>query len=260
MSLFTTGADPSIIRGRTLDICNAFTTAPTSARKTLINSLVNQLIVCGAWDRLDFLYVLAAVDGQSANVNWKNPGSLTLVANGSPTFTADRGYTGNGTSAYLATGYNPNTSSLGMGANDMHVGAYTLTTSTNLLSEVASDNSRCNVRIRSGAANSRASLGTNVATNSTVGATPPSYVVGNRIPGDIQPLYVNGALDTAGTSSTYVGMSTSITLLGNPVAGGGQFSDRQTALAHVGRSLTAPQVASMHNAFRTYLLALGAVS
>lgn len=85
-----------------------FTTPPTSARKAIINTLIKALKDGGVWSKLDALYLTAAADAQAARRNWVQD-AFNLTAVNSPTFTADRGYAGNGSSSYLRTGFNPTT-------------------------------------------------------------------------------------------------------------------------------------------------------
>ena len=83
-------------------------TAPSAAQQTLQNTLVTDLKTAGVWDKLDVFYVFAT-DGDSdyATLNWKAPSSHQVTKVSSPTFTANEGFTGNASSAYLDTNYNP---------------------------------------------------------------------------------------------------------------------------------------------------------
>ena len=89
-----------------LAIFAAFTTPPTTARKGLINTCVNSLTSAGVWAKLDALHMLAAADSQAAIVIGTT-GSYNLTAINSPAFVADRGFTGNGSTSYLDSGFNP---------------------------------------------------------------------------------------------------------------------------------------------------------
>jgi hypothetical protein len=80
-----------------------FTTQPTNARKALIDTFVGSLKTAGVWSKLDALYVTAQFDAQAAQRNWIAD-QYNLTPANAPTFTADRGYAGNGTSAHLTTG------------------------------------------------------------------------------------------------------------------------------------------------------------
>jgi hypothetical protein len=87
----------------------AMTSAPDAPRKGHTNALIKGLKTDGIWSLLDILYVTAAHDAQAAGLNWKTPASFSLIAVNSPTFTADRGYAGNGTTARLRTQFTPST-------------------------------------------------------------------------------------------------------------------------------------------------------
>jgi hypothetical protein len=98
-------------------IFSAFTTPPTAARQTLIQTCVASLMTAGVWDKLDALHMFAAADSQAAKINWKNPGTFNATEVNAPTFAADQGFTGNGTTSYLDTGFNPTISGIPGGGN-----------------------------------------------------------------------------------------------------------------------------------------------
>lgn len=85
-------------------IMASFTTPPTLARIGLINDAVLAAKAASIWTTIDGMWFLAAADAQAACINWKSPGTYDAVPFFAPTFAADRGYTGNGTNAYLETG------------------------------------------------------------------------------------------------------------------------------------------------------------
>src|SRR5690606_35810663 len=100
------------------------TTPPTRARQLLINTTITNLIAAGLWPKLDVLYLLAAADEQAARLNWKNPGTFTCTAVNSPTFTADRGFAGDGSTSYLDTNFNISSASGRLyEQNSAHIGA-----------------------------------------------------------------------------------------------------------------------------------------
>lgn len=86
----------------------AMAVQPDDARKVLINNLINNLIVNGVWARLDCLFLLAATTSQAGLLNAVNPAQTATLVN-APTFTVDRGFTTNGTTSYVDTGFNPST-------------------------------------------------------------------------------------------------------------------------------------------------------
>lgn len=81
---------------------------PSPTRARIINNLIISLQATGVWSKLDALYLFAAADSQAALLNWKST-SFNCTAVNSPTFTADRGYAGDGVSSYLNTAFTPST-------------------------------------------------------------------------------------------------------------------------------------------------------
>lgn len=69
-------------------------------------TLICGLVAHGIWPLADVIYVLSTQDSTTAGLNLKST-SYTLSLVNTPTFTADRGYAGNGTTSYENTGYNP---------------------------------------------------------------------------------------------------------------------------------------------------------
>lgn len=82
---------------------NAFSTPPSSPRRTLYNDLIVGIKADGDWSPLDWLVLLAAADSQAGTVNLRAP-TKALTAVNSPTFTTDRGYAGDGITSYLQIG------------------------------------------------------------------------------------------------------------------------------------------------------------
>jgi hypothetical protein len=89
-------------------LIDTMTVRPQGNRAFLISDTIRRLKAADIWAKLDVLWMLAAHDAQAARLNWKAPASFALTAVNSPTFTADRGYAGNGTTSYLNTGWKPN--------------------------------------------------------------------------------------------------------------------------------------------------------
>ena len=97
-------------------------TAPSEAQQTLQNTLVTDLKTAGVWDKLDVFYVFAT-DGDSdyATLNWKAPSSHQTTKVNSPTFTANGGFTGDGSSSYLDTNFDPDASGVNYTLNDASI-------------------------------------------------------------------------------------------------------------------------------------------
>lgn len=110
-------------------------TEPDIARKTVINDFIvgikSDLSISNLSDAFDAIWFPAAATQQAARLNWvEDDHNLTEV--NSPTWTADQGYTGNGTTQYLTTDYILSTDSVNYTQNDSSFGVYIRTnTSSN---------------------------------------------------------------------------------------------------------------------------------
>lgn len=107
-SIVTMGQSYTFLNAEASALVARFTTPPTNARKALIDTLVGGLKSSGVWSKLDALYVFAAADSQAARRNWiQDLYNATAVS--SPTFTADRGFAGDGAASYVDSTFNPST-------------------------------------------------------------------------------------------------------------------------------------------------------
>lgn len=83
------------------------------ARVSTSNTTPYQTMICGmvtdgTWSSFDILYLFATDTAATALTNLTSS-SFTATTSGSPTFTAAQGYTGNGTTTFINTGYNYST-------------------------------------------------------------------------------------------------------------------------------------------------------
>ncbi len=95
-------------------------------------ALIDGLVTDGVWTKLDFLYILATADSTTALLNLVSS-SYNGIAHGSPTFTADRGFTGTQASStiYIDTQFNPsNAAGRKYGQSDAHISAWNITNTT----------------------------------------------------------------------------------------------------------------------------------
>lgn len=116
---------------------STFLTAATgvtlTADKTNYDTLICGLQTDGNFAGLDGLYIWAApTTTNAANINLVNPGTFNgTPTNGSPTFTAYHGYTGDAAAFYIDTGFNPSTAtSPNFVQNSATIGVYNLSSRT----------------------------------------------------------------------------------------------------------------------------------
>ena len=102
---------------------NRMNIQPIATRKSNINTLITTLDDSSIWDKLDALWIFAAHDQQAANLNWiEDDHNITEVYN--PTWTADTGYTGDGSDAYLRTDFTPDSDGDNFTKDDASLGVY----------------------------------------------------------------------------------------------------------------------------------------
>ena len=97
---YSSGNDPDV------DLwLNQLSIQPTQTFITNLNVFVNTLKSTGIWGELDRLWLFATEQEQHASISLVNPTSTPLSIGVQPTWTANVGYSGNGTSTYLNTNY-----------------------------------------------------------------------------------------------------------------------------------------------------------
>lgn len=244
------------------------TAAPSSTRVAVIDQLIRALKAAGIWARLDALWLLAAHDAQAARLNAVQ-GAYDLTAVNSPAFTADHGYKGNGTSAYLASGYIPYVVGGKYLQNDASVGAFirqlagaraavvvneTQVSGVDILKLSAGVSVPWLVKFNCDWGQTRFSVANLAASPATIAAS---------VQDSGEPLlYKDGTVDP-GTSvfarvPTGNPSGSAIRLLGG-AGGTPDYSSSEISAAWLGGALTVTQHAQMNTILRTYLTAVGAI-
>jgi hypothetical protein len=81
----------------------------SAGRKIIVDNLIVSLKADSLWTKLDRLWLFAAEDEPSALTDLVGLDLATAVS--SPSFVADEGYTGNGSTSYIDSNFNPSTAS-----------------------------------------------------------------------------------------------------------------------------------------------------
>lgn len=228
------------------------TSAPPAGRAAAIDGLIRALVAAGIWSRLDLLYVLAAHDTQAARLNWISS-AYTLAAYNSPIFTANRGFKGDGSTAWLdVAGYNPSSTAGRFALNDASAGLWVLTPSAGTGMDLSGIvwMSRRNTGVDW---HYRVNDGT--SSFGQPGDTPGFYA-GDRPSSSTKRLFKNGAqIATHNVASSI--LNTRLNILGQS---GGSNSSAELAVVCAGASLTETQHAALYAALSTYLLTVGALT
>lgn len=96
----------------------------TDGWKNAVNTLVLTLKSDGNFTLLDRMWIHASENQQNARISLVNPTSTAITEVNSPTWTANQGYTGDGSSTYLDSGFNPSLSGVNFTQNSACVGVY----------------------------------------------------------------------------------------------------------------------------------------
>jgi len=226
---------------------NAMTTPPSDARKALYSALITSLKDTGVWQRLDVLYLFAAADAQAALINIKAPGFFDATAVNSPTFTADRGFAGDGATSYISTGvFTPRRFT----RDSNHFATWIRTINSEAGVDVGLIGGAARTRIIIN--NTASDLFRNNAAAGQVGAftdTVPAHAISNRTGGSVDLGYINGVLVSTGANASN-GDSAAFQICHS--------TTRQQAAFHAGESLTPAEALASYNALQTYMTGVGA--
>lgn len=242
----------------TLALVARFSTPPSDTRKATIDAFWKTPGIKPIMAKMDGFYVLAAADAQAARQNWvEDRYNLTAVAG--PAFTADRGYTGDNSAAYLDTAYNPATAVTPKLVRDSaHIGAWNLSdTLSGTVYDIGSS-TQMRMTARSTSADTmRGQVNSAAIANYGAIASSMGHAVLSRVDSAQQIGYRDGVKVATVAATSAVPASGSMTLL---AAGGTLFSNRQMAVGHFGAGLSESEITTLYGAIRTYLQAIGAVA
>jgi hypothetical protein len=244
-------------------LIDTMTVRPQGNRAFLISDTIRRLKAAGIWSKLDVFWMLAAHDAQAGRLNWKSPGTYTCSEVNSPTFTADRGFTGNGTTSYLTTGFQPATHSTNITASRTHAMNWSRDTysSTGDRSDMggyggAGDNYGVLMR-RSGSSKQFWAHRNGVTTTSA--DTAAGMQLGVRYADNSSAIYVNGLSVATGSNVPSTVTNREIYICCVSLDGvAAQFTTRQQAAISLGGDLSAAEAAAYYSIAQTYMNGVGA--
>ena len=233
----------------------------TAAYKALINGLVTD----GVFSLLDALYIFATNTTTTANLNLIST-SFGLTQTGSVTFSADHGYTGDGSTGYLDTGYTPSTAGGHLTLNSVSGGAYILNsraTANNHCAFGTGDNAfidklnyqplnNSNNALAQGNDASNANFALSITNAQGMGSV-------TRNSSSTLDFYKNAGstLGPASATSQALAVNSILICAGRETGTPSNFSADQIAAVYFGGGLNATQVGQVHSRINAYMTALG---
>lgn len=235
----------------------AMSVAPTDFRKGLIARLIGELYAGSCWSTNDLLYVCAAHDEQAGRLNWMNPGTYTMTAVNSPTFTTDRGFAGNASTSYLDTNFAPNTNAVQFTQNNGIVGVYQRTGGSNGNAPWSINNASGSVSAAGGTGTStRGRVNSGSDLNGSAGGTQPLLGQARRNDSSNVSILRDGVEVTAPTARASGAIGAGNMRMG--VFASATFVPHQVAAAHLGAYLDDTKALAFYTALNAYMVAVGA--
>lgn len=241
----------------------AMSVQPDDARKSLINDLIVGLKADGVWSKTRLLYLRALGTQQAALLNAKTPGTNDCTIVGTVTFTADRGFRGDGSTGYLNTGFNPTTASPVIGQNSLALYSYVNNTTSDVAGNETTWGSGGSSRIRllplsgSGVMSARLNNSTNNSFNGAALTTRLGSRAVSRTGATTSNGQMNGvAVGVTDTTSSSAPVSAVMELLRDS---GTMYNGLDRIAADVlADGLSGAEMTALHARTLTFLTAIGA--
>ena len=223
-------------------------TLPSAGQQTLQNQLVVDLKAGGIWTKLDTFAVFATdANSNFALIDWIRLSQYTAV--NSPTFTTNEGFTGNGTSSYINTNWNPFLQGVNYQLNNASIGAWRFNNITSGASRLMGATTELSLREDNNAVH-RVNSATN-ASLSLNGSGTGLRVLNRTDSSNIQ-MIVNNTLGQATQLSSSIPSSNLHLLSRGDLS---SFSLSTISIALAGSSLTNDRV-DLYNAVNTYITSI----
>ena len=246
----------------------ACTTPPIDAAKSAINALVVGLKADAIWDDLDVFWPMALETEQAGRLNLKNPGTFTLSAVNTPTFTAKYGWAGNGTTSYLNTGWDASTNGVQFVQNNASFGCWvdagtdTGSNSAALMGSLDGSYQGNLVYPRTSSDTALARVNSNGTRDATLPvATRYGFTSFERTSSTVVEGYKNGAVMSGSGTPTSATINSFDFFIGaiNINGTAAEYSNNRISCAFMGKSLGATKQTALYNRFNTFRTAMAAI-
>lgn len=228
----------------------------SDAQRVRVTTLIATLKSASVWTPLDRLWLFAAENATQALTDLK--ARATATATNSPTFTANRGYAGNGTTSFVNSNFNPSTASGNYTRNDAMFGCWVETAQT----ASAAAHTYVGAYVTNYAYMSQNNTTQNKWAANANGntlftfSTQTGLWVPQRTGANAQALFKDGASVATDTRASTVLENRTVVFLALDISAF-EATDARLALGVIGKSLTAAQHAGFYAAARAYMTAVG---
>ena len=224
-------------------------------------ALIDGLVADGVWPKLDVLHVYATQDSTTALLNLVSS-NYTGSLLGTPSFTADRGFTGSIGAVGMNTNFNPVTAtSPNYTQNSAHMSVWNLTNAATTSPSIGFEGSGFFAAMWVQYTDSKTHYVVNASSSADVpvaNADARGHYIANRSTSTAMQLYKNGSSAATNSSASSIGvLSENIYCLGDNLAGTAQGVAQQHAMLSAGSSLSSTDATNLYNRLRTYMTAVG---
>ena len=237
----------------------AATTVTLTADKTRYDTLICGLVSDGVWN-FDALYIWAAPDQTSALINLANPGTFNGTTHGTVSFSAYNGYTGDTSTFYIDTGFNPTTATTpNYTQNSASYGAYVLTSriTTHNWWAIGNASGSSNEIFSplSGGAGGNAQLNSTSSFNLNNANAQGAFNI-TRTTSSQELAYINSAESAAGFTSDTSSAPVNTNIIFFAFSTGFGWTGDQMAAGWVSKGLAATDSCKINNRINTYMQTL----
>lgn len=199
---------------------------------------IKALVDNSIYSQIDFLNLFSAHSEIAALLNWVST-SFNSTKGGAPTFTANRGFKGNGTNGYVRTSYNPSVDAVNLLQNNAMVSIFTLETTQENAQTLDCNSDTGTKRIllnpKNGAGNYSVRLNSSSSSSGSAGTNLIGLHTLVRTSSTGFSYYFNGVLISSFTStSSLLPNADMFSLAGSTGNTADTFSNRQAALIFAG--------------------------
>ena len=241
----------------------ARTSGLSGTESTAFTTMICGMVTDGTWTLFDALYVFATSSTTNANLNLIST-NFGITVNGSCTFTANQGYTGDGSSCYLNPAFTPSSSGVNYTLNSASLGACSQTSRAALAASLiggsnASDyNSDIELDSRYNDGNSYWVVNSVTYPHISSSTSLGSYI-SSRTSSAGYTAYLNGSsLGALTDTSTNLPTAPVYIMAYNSTGTPTQYETVQISYAFFAAGLTSGQVSSIYGRLHTFLATVGA--
>jgi hypothetical protein len=239
-------------------------TQPTSARKTLYDTMIKALVSAGVWSKLDVLYLFAAADQATALTNLVQS-SYGAAVHGSVTFTADHGVQSDGSTGYLDTTFTPSTAGGMLARDSAAAGIWSLTAGAAAPSALrafgANDGTQALAMIIKNSSNQINSLCNSFTSALMSNSATDGFFTLSRTSSTGWDVSRNASsLGTASPASVGLPTVTMFALATHQSGSAAGVDNKQHAAFFLGGGLSSSDLTNLYNALHAYLQAVAGVA